>query len=116
MGGAPKVGQPITLIREGSKVQSVVEEVHEDLGVTLVNLGFFYLQEVPNHPEIGVWTVAEVALAESLAQYMDGMAHLRESANGYRAQLLADGWSETVAEQVAGQMLTAMITKAVMSG
>lgn len=115
MGNAPKVGEPITLIREGSKVMSVVEDVVDDVGVSLVNLGFFYLHEVPNHPEIPTWAVAEVALAESLAQYMDGMAHLRESANGYRAQLVADGWSETMAEQVAGQMLGAMITKAVMS-
>lgn len=110
-----KAGDPITLVRDSARVISVVEEVHEDLGVTLVNLGFFYLQEVPNHPEIPIWTVAETALAEHLANYMDAMAQLRESANGYRAQLLGDGWSETMAEQVAGQMLAAMITKAVMS-
>lgn len=110
-----KAGEVVTLIRDGSKVVSVVEDIVDDLGVNLVNLGFFYLHPVPNHPEIPVWTVAEAALAEHLADYMDAMAQLRESANGYRAQLLGDGWSEGMAEQVAGQMLAAMITKAVMT-
>lgn len=110
-----KVGDSVTLVLEQSKVIGEVEEIHDDLGVTLVNLGFFYLHEVPNHPEIHTWAVAETMLAEHLATYMDAMAQLRESANGYRAQLLGDGWSESMAEQVAGQMLAAMITKAVMA-
>ena len=54
----------------------------------------------------------EPTVAERLAELMDGMDHLRESANGFRRQLLADGWSETVAEQLAGGLLAQMIAAA----
>lgn len=53
--------------------------------------------------------VAEPTITEQMAKHMDAMNLLRESANGYRAQLLADGWSETVAEQIAGGLLAHMI-------
>jgi hypothetical protein len=64
----------------------------------------------PKEPEEG----GTKTLAEHMATYMDSMSQLREAANGFRAQLLADGWSPTMAEQIAGSMLAQMIARAVM--
>jgi hypothetical protein len=105
----------VTLVHEKSKVVGEVESLTDDLGVTLVNLGFFYLQPVPNLPEITVWEV-EASLAERMAEIMDGMDHLREGADGFRKRLLGDGWSETMSEQLAGAMLAQMIGAAFQQG
>ena len=108
-------GETITLIHGKSKVVGEVESLTDDVGVTLVNLGFFYLQPVPNVPEITVWEV-EQSLAERMAEIMDGMDHLREGADGFRKRLLGDGWSETIAEQIAAGMLMQMIGAAFKQG
>jgi hypothetical protein len=107
-----KVGEKILLVHERGKAEGVVHEVDEG-GVVLDALGYFHLRPVPGRPEIPVWEVREVSLAEALVRYMESMSQLREAANGYRAQLIADGWSETAAEGVAGTMLAMMVAKAV---
>ena len=46
-------------------------------------------------------------LPEAMVVLADALSGLREVAEGHRAQLLATGWSETMAEHAAGQWLIA---------
>lgn len=107
-----RVGERVLLVHEQAKAEGVVNEVDE-IGVVLNLLGYFHLKPVPGRPDIPVWEPRQTSLAEVLVRYMESMSQLREAANGYRAQLIADGWSETAAEGVAGTMLAKMVAKAV---
>lgn len=48
-------------------------------------------------------------LAQSLMQYTEVIDVMVDAAKGMRAKLEADGWSPTVAEQVAGTWLIKVI-------
>lgn len=50
-------------------------------------------------------------LSAALAQTLDIVSQFAEAAQGLRAKMEADGWSPTAAEQVASEMLLAMIRK-----
>lgn len=53
----PKVGEMVTLKRNKAIVVGEVESIIE-YGLTLVDLGFFYLKPLPNVPELPTWTVS----------------------------------------------------------
>lgn len=52
-------------------------------------------------------------LTAALADHLDALAHLREMASGYRAQLVQDGWSDAMAENVAANLLIDMNRSAI---
>lgn len=113
-----KAGETITLVRrdgEEGKVTAKAVAIHDN-AVQLDGLGTFFLEDSENAPEdLVVWAV-ERSLAERMAEIMDGMDHLREGADGFRKRLLGDGWSETIAEQIAAGMLMQMIGAAFRQG
>lgn len=56
---------------------------------------------------------AAANLASGLADVMEIMAPMFETAKGMRAAMEAEGWSPTVAEQTAATWLNATIARAV---
>lgn len=48
--------------------------------------------------------------AKAIAQITDMFAPIEEAARGYRAKLEANGWSPTVAESMAAQYFTVLMS------
>lgn len=57
-------------------------------------------------------TFDPVAAAEAMTQLVEGLAMLSEAARGYRAQLIQQGWTEPIADQLAAQLLAGMQAQA----
>lgn len=50
--------------------------------------------------------------AQAMTQLMDSLGLLRESAGGYRKQLLEDGWPDGEASRIAADLLILMQRRA----
>lgn len=48
---------------------------------------------------------------ETMHEIMEGFTPIREAIIGFRASLIADGWSEPVAEQIAATFFTETLRK-----
>ena len=53
----------------------------------------------------------QMTMADAVADFMDEFAVFRETAAGYRKQLVEEGWSPTMAEQIAAAWLIEMQRK-----
>lgn len=55
-------------------------------------------------------------MLEGMANVMDILTHFEEVARGHREQLRNNGWSDSISEQIAANLLANLTTKAMNGG